>query len=104
MALVDFIRRNNQPNVISQSGAMMQAAFHAQQVAGVSGNYHKQVTPEGDDTGPAETRSVVYIVDPEAIDAWEKAIKTDTPNRTDSEDNEDDEGDEGDQGNEGDDQ
>ncbi|MBN2584365.1 MAG: hypothetical protein JXL80_14990 [Planctomycetes bacterium] len=73
LVLIDFMRKNNEPGTINKSAALRQATFYVQQASGVSLNYYKQVEPppgEEAQGGPNE-----YIIDPEAIDAWEKAIK-----------------------------
>jgi len=73
LRLVEFLRKNNQPNAIHRSAAVQQAAFYAQQISGVSMEYQKQVDAPADEADAGGGN--VYIIDPQALDAWEKAIK-----------------------------
>ncbi len=72
LRLVEFLRKNNQPNAIHRCPAVQQAAFYVQQISGVSMEYQKPIeAPPGETDAGGHT----YIIDPQALDAWEKAIK-----------------------------
>ena len=74
LALIDFLKKHNTPQVARKSQVLRRAVAHLRRITRIYINYFKEGELEIKDGDQVRTVKV-NIIDPEAIETWEKAIK-----------------------------